>query len=80
MIGGLYHVEHAHEWEHDCRDTDCDVVLELSPSVVAVEISETIRHNPAVSYCRRRGCGHVGTMHEAAGCMVDGCACEEMRE
>lgn len=76
----LRRVEHAHEWEHDCRDKDCDVVFDLNPSVVAAELSEQIRRNPFVAYCRRRGCNHRGSMHEAAGCTVEGCACEEMRE
>lgn len=75
----LYQVEHAHEWEHDCRDQDCDVVVELNESVVATELADWIRANPMVSYCRRRGCHHRGSMHEAAGCMVEGCECDGMK-
>jgi len=69
-----------HDEEHDCEERDCDAVIEVSASTVAAEAVQSMRRNPYAAYCRRRGCGHLSMLHEAAGCTAEGCDCEEMKE
>ena len=69
-----------HEYQHGCIGADCEIAIALSAHVVAAELVSTMRRNPFAVYCRRRGCGHLASVHESAGCTAEGCDCEELRE